>query len=554
MRVLKSKEAIFNVLPPLTEEDMTEMNKRFTPYLFFEDHKKESMRECWCSSCRAHFGYDFYQRTETPEHYEFIRKKHNEWTVCPKCGAAVKAKNIRKVKSCANLDEWKRIVFVKPKGKNTVFLVCAYAHKSYTGMDFLTEPKCNICTVYYLTPQYVREFKNAYDYAYLGLRSGEFYEPKRITEPFTKTYCYNISRWEKRGYSLIGFSRLQNTFLRYHSIELFEKAYESYWYTAHYGAGECLDIKFLAYSALYPNIEKLLKLGLSDFVCSLIDGRPMKRYIDWNAQTPKQMFHMRADEFRDFRENYYGEEDFKVYQILKGTRKHFKYSEAAAIAKRFGKEASLRLAQAVKKHKLNLTRTLRYLDKKTPQKKSDTRKTSDFEHTAILWTDYLSFAERLKYDLNRDDVIFPKNLQKSHDDASKAVIVLKDAEAFEKYKKRYEKLERIYAFSDGEYSIVIPQGVNDIVEEGKVLGHCVGGYAERHVRGATTILFMRKCATPNKRYITIEVRDREKRICQNYGRKNRRLTQSEKAFVDKWIAWVQAGSQKAKKKKDAEAA
>ena len=43
-------------------------------------------------------------------------------------------------------------------------------------------------------------------------------------------------------------------------------------------------------------------------------------------------------------------------------------------------------------------------------------------------------------------------------------------------------------------------------------------------------------------------------ICQNYGYKDRRVSEKEKEFIEKWIAWVRAGSRRPKKKKTASAA
>lgn len=85
-----------------------------------------------------------------------------------------------------------------------------------------------------------------------------------------------------------------------------------------------------------------------------------------------------------------------------------------------------------------------------------------------------------------------------------------------------------------------------------MLFHCVGGYAERHVNGKTTILFMRLAKEPEKRLVTIEVKGDT--ICQNYGYKDRRVNEKEKEFIEKWIAWVRAGSRRPKKKKTASAA
>ena len=559
MRVYKTMDTILRHAPELTQDDEAEINKDcFLPYLFFRDDRKAQRREFVCTSCGEVFLEEFTKRIMTQGDYDRILNKHNEFAVCPKCGRKARLKEMYRAKDCKSLTEWRRFVAVKPVGTNTVYLLCGYAVKNYTGRNYNTKPKYDISAVYYLTPGYVRVFRKEYDYTYLGMRDGQFHEPKRIVEPFTKTYAYNISYWDKRGYSFIGFDRLQRTFLKYAPMDLFDKAYRNWWYAKYvynsYSCGESPDVKFLAYSALYSNVERLLKLGLGDFVCSLMEGRPMKRSINWDAPTVQEMFKMRKDEFRAFQKEYYGLADFEIYQILRSVKSDIQYGAVKEICGRYHYEAAKRIAKAVKARKLNLTRTLHYLEKKAKEEKGPRKRPEqkDYETTAIWWTDYLDFAESLKYDLSRGDVLYPKRLKEAHDNASDAVTVQKDKLAFEKYKARYEKLKKKYEWSDGTYKILIPKGINDIVEEGKVLSHCVGGYAERHVNGKTTILFMRLAKEPEKRLVTIEVKGDT--ICQNYGYKDRCVTEKEKEFIEKWIAWVRAGSRRPKKKKTASAA
>lgn len=557
MRVYKTMETILRHAPDMTPDDEAKINKDcFLPYLFFRDDRKAQCREFVCTSCGEVFLEEFTKRIMTQGDYDRILNKHNDFAVCPKCGRKAQLKEMYRAKDCKSLTEWRRFVAVKTVGANTVYLLCGYAVKNYTGRNYNTKPKYDISAVYYLTPGYVRVFRKEYDYTYLGMRDGQFHEPKSIVEPFTRTYAYNISYWDKRGYSFIGFDRLQSTFLKYAPIDLFDKAYEQWWYSTHYrnSYGESPDVKFLAYSALYSNVERLLKLGFGDFVCSLTEGRPMKRSINWDAPTVQEMFKMRKDEFRAFQKEYYGLADFEIYQILRSVKSDIQYGAVKEICGRYHYEAAKRIAKAVKARKLNLTRTLHYLEKKAKEEKGPRKRPEqkDYETTAIWWTDYLDFAESLKYDLSRGDVLYPKRLKEAHDNASDAVTVQKDKLAFEKYRERYEKLKKKYEWSDGTYQIIIPKGINDIVEEGKVLSHCVGGYAERHVNGKTTILFMRLANDPEKRLVTIEVKGDT--ICQNYGYKDRRVSKKEKEFIEKWIAWVRAGSRRPKKKKTASAA
>lgn len=552
--VYKTKEAILKHLPELNEEDFRRINEAFTPYLFYRNHDKEGYRECVCTVCGERFSYNYLQRTQGPEHAEFLQKGHNDLSRCPHCGKTVMLKEMGRAKKCTNLNEWRRIVLFKPINKTTVYAIGVYAQKDYFGADYLTKPYVSIGTVYYATPGNVRTFRLRYDYTYLGLNNNDFYELKTICEPFTKTYCYNWSNFEKRGYTVENLDRLNGTFMQYavgKSMDVFDEEYPK-WLNRRYCygvSGETPLIKYIMLASLYPSLERLLKIGLSDFVCAFVSGKPMKRFIDWGADIPQKMFGMNKAEFREFREHYYGENDFKVYQVLRRAIKGCKYEAATKLCSEFGNEEALRIAQAVKKEGFSLTHTVNYLRKNT-----DNQEKWELGRTAILWTDYIRFAEQLKYDMKSGDVAFPKRLQDAHDKASAGVTALLDEKKMEQYRARYEKLQKMYEYTDGEYQIVVPLGIHDIVEEGKVLHHCVGGYADRHIKGATTILFLRKCEAPNTRLVTVEVRDRDKYICQIHGSKNRNPSKAEQAFINGWIAWVRAGSKHKKQKKAATAA
>lgn len=553
MKVYKTKDAILRHAPNLDAEDEKLLNSEcFTPYIFFKDDRKNKRRECYCTACGAEFKENFVKRIMTPDDRSFLDAEHNEIVKCPKCGRRVMLKNEGRVRDCKNLEEWRRFVAVKPVGQNTVHLICGWANKDYTGRDFKTKPIYDISAIYYLTPGYVRVFKNANPNWYAKL----WYEPKSIIEPFAKTSCYSNAYAYNRGYIWIGFDRLKKTFLKYALIENFSVAYGKYFYNKPYVCVfEVPEVKFFAYSAIYPNVEKLLKLDLGEFVCSLVDGKPMKHFINWNASTVYGMFNMTRGEFKRFREKFYNFDDFKVYEILKSANPNISYAVACDLCKAYSGEAAEKIAYAVKKQKLSLTKTLNYLTKAERKNfKSQYKKSTEYSRstTAIWWKDYIYFAEKLKYDLTRSDVIYPKNLKEAHDNASGAMVIKKDQAAFEKYQKRYAALEKRYAFSNGEYQIVIPKGVNDIIEEGKILSHCVGGYAERHMKGETTILFMRKCNAPAERLVTIEVKD--DRICQNYGAHDRQVSPAEQKFINTWIQWVRAGSHRTKDKKAAGAA
>ena len=85
--------------------------------------------------------------------------------------------------------------------------------------------------------------------------------------------------------------------------------------------------------------------------------------------------------------------------------------------------------------------------------------------------------------------------------------------------------------------------------------HCVGGYADRHIKGKTTILFLRRQSQPKTPMVTIEMTgnriiqihgwDDERTPCKdNPKRKNPRVLYQD--FLTVWTQWLEAGSRRDK--------
>ena len=82
------------------------------------------------------------------------------------------------------------------------------------------------------------------------------------------------------------------------------------------------------------------------------------------------------------------------------------------------------------------------------------------------------------------------------------------AEAEAAYKKNLKKIKENYEYADDNFLILVPNNGSEIRIEGGILHHCVGGYADRHIKRLTTILFLRKKESPDRSFYTIEVCDR----------------------------------------------
>lgn len=72
-------------------------------------------------------------------------------------------------------------------------------------------------------------------------------------------------------------------------------------------------------------------------------------------------------------------------------------------------------------------------------------------------------------------------------------------------RRNYEAKAKAWDFEFGDYRVVLPSSGLDIVDEGKNMHHCVGGYVNRVVNGETFIVFVRRKDTPDKCYITCQV-------------------------------------------------
>lgn len=70
----------------------------------------------------------------------------------------------------------------------------------------------------------------------------------------------------------------------------------------------------------------------------------------------------------------------------------------------------------------------------------------------------------------------------------------------------YAKHSKAWEFEYGDYVVVIPTCGQDIVDEGVNMHHCVGNYVNSVIEGQTYICFVRHKDTPDKCYLTCQVR------------------------------------------------
>ena len=305
---------------------------------------------------------------------------------------------------------------------------------------------------------------------------------------------------------------------------------------------------------MHPQMEMAVKLELMDVVADLVqNGVKNHRLIDWNAKRPNEFLRMSKQEARYFLAAKMDLNDLKNWKTI---GKGLTMGRYLSLVEQSGSVENLRrIAACAEMAGAGLERAVRYVSGNMPQCGHGGYTISDIiQH----WMDYLTMAQKLDYDLTEETVAMPKDLKQRHDAAAAIIRHQASEEERKKYKKRKRMLEKKYAFALGELCILVPQSTEEIVQEGKTLHHCVGGYADRHVRGATTILFLRKRRKQGRSFLTIELKEERGKIdiWQIHGYKNEGYTKAGKPaippreryrdFLDTWLAWVNAGSERDK--------
>lgn len=150
----------------------------------------------------------------------------------------------------------------------------------------------------------------------------------------------------------------------------------------------------------------------------------------------------------------------------------------------------------------------RYLEKQRPS-------FGRWDWLVATWRDTVDMGQRLGLDITSDKVLRPKNLRQRHDELAAVITAEADRLRAEEQEAKYPAvrpvcaaIRSLYAWEDGEYRVEVPEGVYAILREGKLLRHCVGSnerYFDRIASRESYILFLRRAATPDTPWYTMEV-------------------------------------------------
>lgn len=533
--------------PPLDiEQSVSTANSYFKPYLFFKRERAEGKTLLWCSRCGEAGEMEDMPRTVTQVEQWIMCGKHNDEAVCPFCGGAVTLKETHRLGKRRNLVEYQPIVFLTEKD-GELWARAYWALKEYQG-----------------ALNAMPEFKLTYAYhfaaGYAEAVSADFWDGKKIiterlegrinpkapviAEPFRSgSGCFS----SLEEYHVVGMEAIERSGFKYCQYDRYAEDWE--YHLKHTGKREHL-MRYLAAYSIYPRqVEMLMKAGGDSIVDDLVCGyRKNKDIIKWEEADPCAAFGLNKTELRAWRESRAGFTEIKLYKRLKKAGLRTEFAVLKVIADEFTHMAEEFINDLIG-WEIKPEKAMRYLGKHTGPRCYGAY--FGYPQAYRLWKDYLVMAERLGYDTHHPAVLMPKALEAKHDEAAAAINARREREEMEQNALlRAEAAERLAAWhkrydveAEG-YFIRVADSAEEITAEGRALEHCVGGYAQRHMQGKTTILFLRRCVCPEASLYTIEMSGTT--LVQIHGFRNDRDMKDPRKtmawLLDPWLNWLRRGS------------
>ena len=330
-------------------------------------------------------------------------------------------------------------------------------------------------------------------------------------------------------------------------------------------------VAYLKWWRTQRNIENLCRQGQASMIAAIVSQsytysynikKEAEKYLDLTKKKPHEMMRMLKADFRWLREtgtqltpdsiynwNHYQEGGGKL-DLVEFTRYCNEFGKsginsALQLMRQYGDADIDKIARYMKKYDLRLSETGILLDTRNCMKKLYNRPLTSEE----LW---------------------PKHLHETHDRVTQMWAEENDRRRKEEVLHGFQKVVDKYGnleWTDGELCVILPRSSSDLVNEGKVLRHCVGGYSEPHVKGNSVIFFIRRRRRPERSYYTLAINmtgiPKESQL-HGYGNERHgdkkqyihKIPHKVRAFCDRWenevlLPWYAEQQKKKKEEKSA---
>lgn len=450
-------------------------------------------------------------------------------TVCPRCGAKVKAQHCGGFRSEYCLGEaWPMTVDrVEDKLVLTGWSVyrcvraCTVQKPGAARREYQTQTEIRPYEAYVVDRKRIVRLKGYEKYISTVIFLSKWHQIKKYSDEWgISTHIYP---WNK---SLLIGTTAENC-----KLDRYLRA-----------GGNCRPITYLSCWVRHPNVENLIMQGAGRLFNDMLDSAVTQSYygnkdncsvsrildVDWKQRRPAQMLRLTKDEFKAVVRNRLDLNGLRMVISLREHGQALRTDEEYKACKTFGCTG----ARLVAEDGEQVLKVIRYIGRqigKYPREK---------ERIAYsVLQDYWKMAEKLGEDLKEPAVKWPQHLTASHDAVLKRQKFKEQERLRAAFCSVYEQLQRFAWAADG-LSIRPCRDENELIIEGKVLSHCVARYAETHAKGDNCIFFIRQEERPDDPFFTLELNVKSLSVIQNRGHCNCARTPEVAAFEKKWLAHI----------------
>jgi len=311
---------------------------------------------------------------------------------------------------------------------------------------------------------------------------------KDFREPVFCKSCYDFDN----SYHLLNRNAFKNSCMKYSGLEYYHGS---------------LVMDYLHLYCKHRNLEYLMKTGYDCVLLESCNGfwggqksLSLMTGIDWESNNMLKMLGLNRTEFKVLQGH---EELYPLYLRWKEIFPDCTPEELLALAGTFG-YSQYEMQKFCEITETKPPRLALYL--------------SGQNICLYDYRDYLEQCRKLDYNLHDTAISMPHHFIAMHTRLTE-IIQYKADKVHEQHLKERISERKILEFQSGKLLICQPKSLNEIIDEGRRLCHCVGGYARRHAEGILHILFLRRISNPETPYYTMEVSTKGK-IVQCRGYKN----------------------------------
>lgn len=523
-RIERLKDRMKNT-PPLPEdlESWAGRTMFHEHFLYYERHGRYA--EVACSACGNVVTAAVKRKESLEGQLEHIIEIpiNNHPGICPHCGAVGTWKAAGRTKGVYGL---RKYCFVaQPYKESGAVIRYVEIEKIFRMEEFAGEKKTELvgagesCIITEIARQYFEKGKKIQkDFHKCSSYSGEFWDDCNLCG------MQNITIKEGFIYPK-SYQNLKGTILQYSGAQEYQK---------HALRFNLMD--YMERYMQYPQIEMFSKMQLYGVVDEMVACH-LGIIRGSEAKTPEGFLGIRKEQMKSLIRKQ-GEVNYlRALQIERDLGQRWEEKDLEFVAKIGERQGELDLAMQY----TTIRKVENYIEKIAgcTWNAECSHARNVLKQTARIYLDYLSMREQRGYDLGNTVFLFPKNLQGAHNQMAMEINDEKQKtreqemdKAHPGIRQSYKRLRNQYFYEDERYLIRPARSAGEIVREGRVLHHCVGGnnYLRKHEEGTSTILLLRLQEMPETPYITIEIAG--EKILQWYGEKDRKVDKKE---VQPWL-------------------